>query len=84
MDLDLGQSVVYKVKINGEVYEMSAPRAKYVNNFRKKISNDEGNEIDHFIKFVVDHGLPKNVAEDLDVVQLNKLAQGLTGSDEKK
>lgn len=84
MDLDLGKSVVYRVKIGSEVYEMKAPRAKYVNDFRKKIATDEGNEVEHFIKFVVDHGLPKKVAEDLDVVQLNKLAEGLTGSNEKK
>ncbi len=84
MDLDLGQSVKYNVKINGVEYPMDAPKAVYVNNFRKKLNKSEDEGVELFIELCVDHGLPKDVTESLDLVQLTRLAEGLTGSNEKK
>lgn len=83
-EINLGSGRVYKVKINGEVHEMRAPRAKYVNEWRKKLDNKSADEIDLFIKLCVDHGLPQDIADDLDVVQLQTLAEGLQGNKEKK
>lgn len=83
MDLDLGSSAVFKVKIGENSYNMSAPTVKQASEYSKSIKKSD-DEIASFIDFIVKLGLPREVAEKLDVVQVKKLSKGLLEYSEKK
>lgn len=84
MDLDLGSSVVYNVKINGESHKLTAPTVLQAKKFQDKIKEKPGEELECFLKFVVDLGMPKEVSENLDLGQLKKLSEALMSVNEKK
>jgi hypothetical protein len=77
MDLDLGSSIVFNVKVNGGEYKMTAPTVMQAQSFQEKCKDNEGEELPIFLNFIVDLGMPKDVAKKLDVVQLRKLSEGL-------
>lgn len=85
MDLDLGNSAVFNVKVNGGEYKMSAPTVRQAQKFQEKFEKaKEKDQIDALLGFLADLGLPDDVSEKLDVVQLRKLSEGLLSFNEKK
>lgn len=84
MDLDLGNSVVFNVKVNGEAYKMSAPTVLQAQEFQEACKENQGSEVPIFLSFITDLGMPEEVAEKLDVVQLKKLSEGIMSVAEKK
>lgn len=84
MDLDLGSKAVCNVKVGGKEYKMSAPTVKQSENYQKSLSKSKGGEMNAFIDLLDELGLPREVSENLDVVQVRKLSEGLLGLVEKK
>lgn len=86
MDLDLGSKVTCNVKVDGAEYKISAPTVLQTEKYQKelnKVEND-GQSVGAFIDFLEQLGMPRNVSQNLDVVQLRKLSEGLLGLVEKK
>jgi len=85
MEIDLGEKAKVIVKLGTSVYPMEVPTVKKAMDF-KKLSEDSGDNEKAFvfIDFIVRLGLPQNVADDLSMPQLIKLAEGLMGGSEKK
>lgn len=82
MDIDLGNEIVFKVKLNGQTHEMREPTLKDVKNFQ---AGSAENAEQGFLDFVVSLGLPLDVAENMGVTKLKKLSESLIVSfDEKK
>ena len=84
MDLDLGSKVVCNVKVNGQEYKMSAPTVKQTDELNVKSKAKNADELKVYLDFIEDLGMPRKVAENLDVVQLQKLTEGLLGLVKKK
>ena len=84
MDLDLGEKAVCNVKVGGKEYKMSAPTVKQSEVYQAKLSKKKDGEMSAFIDLLEDLGLPRNISENLDVVQVRKLSEGLLGLVEKK
>ena len=70
-EIDLGDEVKIKVKVGSESYILRAPMQKEV----QALGVDENEE--NFSKFLISIGMPEHVLENLDVVRLKKLANGL-------
>lgn len=79
MNIDLGDEVVFNVVHNGAEYQLREPLLKEVKEFQKQ-ANDDNDDGDAFVDFVVKLGMPREVAENLGVIKLRKLADGLTGA----
>jgi len=84
MDLDLGSKAICNVKVGGSEYKMSAPTVKQSETYQKSLGKKQGSEMGAFIDLLAELGLPKEVSEDLDVIQIRKLSEGLLGLVEKK
>ena len=84
MEIDLGNTTVYKIKMNGEEHIVNAPSVFQAKSFQEKMKASSGKEFEVFLEFVSELGLPKSSCEKLDVVQLKKLSDGLLSAPEKK
>ena len=86
MELDLSTRKTLKVKVSdGQVYDLHPPTVDQVDAYQKLLKeNGEGNEINSFISFASNLGLPSEVGRKLDVVQLDLLANELMGMLKKK
>ena len=79
MDIDLGNEIIFNVKLNGQSYKLREPTYKDI----KKLNADKDNE-EASIDLLCDLGLPKEVADGMGVLQLTKLIKTITGSLEEK
>jgi hypothetical protein len=85
MDIDLGQNVAYKVKIDGKEYELREPSVKDVMHFQESMKDGEQESVSKTISFISDLGLPLEVCENLGLSKLKKLVDSLVGElNEKK
>ena len=78
MKIDLGHAVEFDVVLGDKHYKLREPKLHEVKKFEKDESDNA------FIDFVVDLGMPRDVAEGLGVISLKKLAEGLTGAMSEK
>lgn len=72
MDIDLGEEVIFKVKLGAKSYELREPTLKDVKAMQKS-KDQEG----AFVDLIVNLGLPKDVADNLGMLKLKKLSEGL-------
>lgn len=86
LDLDLGSKPVANVKVNGGSYTLSLPTVKQAMRYNARLNkcSDDVKRSEAFVSFCSELGLPKEVAEDLSIDQMTKLANGLMGGAEKK
>lgn len=84
MDLDLGSKVRFNVKYDGQSYSLTAPTVLQAQTFQKWMSDKPGNEVECFLQLVDKLGLPRDVAESMDLNQLKLLSEKLLGMNEKK
>ena len=84
MDLDLGSKSVMNVKVGGKEYKISAPTVSQTEAYQKTVGKKENLSTGPFIKFLADLGMPEDVSQNLDVVQMRKLSEGLLSLVEKK
>ena len=83
MEIDLGSSVVYKVKLNGQEYSLKEPSVKDIIGFQKEMKDDKEN-IAHTVNFINKLGLPKDICEDLGLAKLKMLVEKITGELQEK
>lgn len=85
-EIDLGSVEGINVKLNGDVFKMRKPTVKDVRSFKAKSDKKKGDDddLDLFLGFVSELGLPLEVAENLELEMLEKLTDGLIGSSKKK
>lgn len=81
MEIDLGQEIVFKVKLGANCYELREPTLRDV----KKLRAQDDDEEKAFEDFLIDLGMPKDVLENLGVFKLKKLSESLISTfNEKK
>lgn len=78
---------VFSVKVEGESYEVRKPKATTLSQFQVKLANfdskkDDSKAIDLIIDFLDSLGLPKEVASELDIDQIETLMEHI-GSKKK-
>ena len=78
MDIDLGEELVFNVRLGDKVYKMSEPTVHRLEAYREKQSGNES--MLPAIELLVDLGLPKQVGETMGVTKLTKLIEGITGA----
>lgn len=82
MEIDLGEDVVFKVKLSGKIYELREPTVKDVKVLQ---TAGEGDSDEAILDFIISLGMPKDVANNLGLMKLQKLSKGLVSTfDEKK
>lgn len=83
-EIDLGEKEVANVKLAGKVYKMDLPTVKAAKKF-DDLKKQKGEEnLDLYVEFLSDLGLPKDICESLTLRQFKKLSEGLMGDSEKK
>ena len=78
MRIDLGEEIIFEVVMGSEVYKLREPKLSEVKKFHSASSDDA------FVDFIVELGMPRDVAEGLGVLKLKKLADGITGAISEK
>lgn len=73
MDIDLGEELTFNVKVGSNSYILREPTYKDV----KALQGSDVEEDVAFINLVVGLGMPEDVAENLGVLKLKKLADGI-------
>ena len=66
-----------KFKFNGKEQSMRFPTVKEWGSYRKKLKGSEGEEAELMLKFFVDLGLDKKVAESLEAHHAESLVSAL-------
>lgn len=84
MDLDLGEKAVCNITIAGDKYKVEAPTVQQSESYQNKIKVDGISSISEFVDLLSELGLPKKVSQSLDILQMQKLAEGVLGLVEKK
>jgi len=82
MDLDLGKRTVFKVKYEGETYDVKKPSVKEVSLFNRKLKEagkDEYAQLDATKAWISGLGMPANVIEELEMEQFNLLLESISG-----
>ena len=80
MELDLGKKTVYKVKLEGETYEVKKPSVREISSFNKKIKDvDATDQFDITKDWVASLGMPSEVVEDLEMDQFTQLLDMVSG-----
>ena len=74
MLIDLGEEPKITVKVGAQSYELREPKLDDI-----KALKDAGDSEDSFLDFVINLGLPEDIAKNLGVFRLKKLSDGLTG-----
>lgn len=82
MKIDLGEAVKFEVSFSGKMYSLREPTVKDIAAFQS--SSEEGKDVNSFINFVVSLGLPQEIAEQLGVTKLKRLADGLLSELQEK
>jgi len=73
--IDLGEEVKITVKIGDLSYALREPRQADIEKLQGEKDDSEA-----FTNFVESLGMPRDVVENLGVLMLKKLADGLTGA----
>lgn len=84
MDIDLGSKKFANVKVNGETYKLSLPTVKQTDEFRAKTNAEDSNLSELYFEFLEELGMPRDIVEQLDIHQFQKLSDGLLGMAGKK
>ena len=84
MDLDLGSNAKVNVKVNGGAHKMRVPTVRESQWYQKEISKKGSDAFDTLLSFIVKLGMPMDAAEELDLIQIRKLSEGLLAVSEKK
>lgn len=63
---------------DGKEYSIEYPTLKKIGEFRKKLKEQDADEVDCTINFLCDLGAEREVIESLRVAQLNQLVDELT------
>ena len=79
MDIDLGQDVVFNVKLNDKEYKLREPSALEVEKYQVELKKDEDSATTLLISFVSSLGMDKDVASAMGIRKLTKLMQGIIG-----
>jgi hypothetical protein len=82
MEINLDSEILVRAKFGGQTFELREPTVKQVQAFQKMMK--DGDEMDSYLEFLEDLGLPKDVTENLGITKLQKLSEGLLGNFEKK
>ena len=83
MDIDLGEKPVANVKVGSKTYEVKLPTVRDAQWLQDELKKEEGKEVDVMLDFIDRLGLPKDVGETLTPLQLQKLSDGLIGTQKK-
>lgn len=84
MLIDLGDEVVFKVKVGEQTYDLKEPNESQI----MALAENDGDDNESFAKlkgFMVELGMPADVVSSLGVFRLKKFIEALTGElSEKK
>lgn len=81
MKIDLGNAVIFEVTFAGKTYPLREPTVKDISLIQGVASDANANV---FVDFVIGLGLPKDVADQLGITKLKKLADGLLSELQEK
>ena len=84
MELDLGEKEIANVKLAGKSYQVSLPTIKAAKKFEAMKKEKGDDDLDLYVDFLADLGLPREVSESLTLRQFRVLSEGLMGDSEKK
>jgi hypothetical protein len=80
--IDLGESKKFEIKLGGSVHVLREPSVSDISTHKDGILSGD---VDTFLVFLQDLGMPKKAANSLSVSQLATLTEGLLGDlNEKK
>ena len=84
MEIDLGQEIVFDVKLGDKAFKLREPTALEVQAFQRR-SQDSEDTVMELVSFVAMLGMEEQVAKSLGITKLNKLVEGIVGGlSEKK
>lgn len=83
MEIDLGQDIVFNVKMGAKSYELSEPTVRDINELQKSLEGG-GEELELFISLLEKLGLPEDVSNSLGVLRMKKLVDGIMGGISEK
>jgi len=83
MEIDLGAEIVIKVKMGAKSYELREPTLDDIEKMADK-GKDDKSANRALQDFIIDLGMPEDVARSLGVMKLKTLAEGLTSSFSEK
>lgn len=78
MDIDLGGKTVFRVSYDGKVYALREPTVNDIEMLQASTAGDE-KSVKPFLDLVEKLGMPRDVANNLGITKLKKLADGITG-----
>lgn len=78
MDIDLGQEVVYNVKLGDKKFTLSEPTVKEMQTLFLSLK-DGASEVDEFLSLLVKLGLPEDDANSLGLNKMKKLVDCIMG-----
>lgn len=84
MEIDLGQEIVITVRLGAKTYKLREPTLNDVEAMTKVDDNDPMSANRALQDFIVKLGMPKEVVQNLGIMKLKDLANGLTGSFSEK
>lgn len=83
--IDLGVETTIEVKFGGQTYSLREPKFKDVEKLQKDSEGKEQGEAKEvFMTFLADLGMPKKVLEEMGIITMKKLSDGLMGAFEGK
>jgi hypothetical protein len=77
--LEINTKSKLKIQIDGTVYELSKPNVRQVKELQESVK-DEQKSLTALLSYFESLGLPLEVAEQLDIESLTKIAEHLNGS----
>jgi hypothetical protein len=80
--LEISALAKLKLKLMGSEYELTKPTSKQAKAIQEALASDEGkaSALDTLTQFLVDAGLPKEVAEGLQLEHMNLIFEHLMGA----
>jgi hypothetical protein len=76
-ELDLGEKAKLAVKFGGATFEVALPNVKQAMEYKDSLDANKGKETELFLGLLEKLGLPKEVSEQLTLVQMEQLANAL-------
>jgi len=80
MDIDLGSSIKFNVKFDGNVYEMREPTVGEMMALKDLASDDHSKIVD----FLALLGMPKSATESMPIRSVKALVDGIVGAISEK
>lgn len=81
MEIDLGEEIIFKVKLSGNVYELREPTVRDVKILQKAGEEESDQAV---LDFIISLGMPEEIANNLGLMKLQKLSKGLVSTFEEK